>query len=54
MVAVFDVKYDNLGADNAPGESSVISNLRFNAEDTNDQDLASPLIIPISGTIFSY
>jgi len=54
MVAVFDVTYDNLGADNAPGASNTISNLRFNAEDTNDQDLASPLIIPTSGTIFSF
>lgn len=54
MVAIFDVTYDNLGADNAPGASSVISNLRFNAEDTNDQDLASPLVIPISGTIYSF
>lgn len=54
MVAVFDTIYDNLGTDNAPGASSIYSNLRFNAEDTNDQDQASPIIIPTSGTVFSY
>ena len=54
MVAVFDVNYDNLGTDNTPGASTAITNLRFNAEDTNDQDLASPLIIPTSGTIYSF
>jgi len=54
MVAIFDVTYDNLGTDNAPATSTIITNLRFNAEDTNDQDLLSPLIIPISGTIFSF
>jgi len=54
MVAVFDVTYDNLGVDDAPGASTTITNLRFNAEDTNDQDLLSPLIIPASGTIFSF
>lgn len=54
MVATFDVNYDNLGADNSPGTSTAITNLRFNAEDTNDQDLASPLVIPTSGTVYSY
>ena len=55
MVAVFDVTYDNLGADDAPGATSVVTNLRFNAEDTNDQDLASPRIIPApTATIFSF
>lgn len=54
MVAVFDVNYDNLGTDDNPGASNSITNLRFNAEDTNDQDLLSPLVIPTSGTIFSF
>lgn len=54
MVAVFDVTYDNLGADNAPGANSTVTNLRFNAEDTNDQDLLSPLVIPASGVIYSF
>jgi len=54
MVASFNVTYDNLGTDNSPGASTTITNLRFNAEDTNDQDLASPLIIPGAGTIFSF
>ncbi len=54
MVAVFDVTYDNLGSDDNPASTSVVANLRFNAEDTNDQDLLSPLIIPPAGTIFSF
>jgi hypothetical protein len=54
MVAVMDTRYDNLGSDNSPGQSATITNLRFNAEDTNDQDLLSPLTIPSSGTIFSF
>ena len=49
-----DTRYDSLGVDNAPGQEETISNLRFNAEDTNDQDLLSPLTIPSSGTIFSF
>lgn len=49
-----DTRYDNLGTDNTPGSSTTITNLRFNAEDTNDQDLLSPLTIPSSGTIFSF
>lgn len=54
MVAVMDTRYDSLGTDNTPGLSATITNLRFNAEDTNDQDLASPLVIPSSGTIYSF
>jgi len=54
MVAVFNWTYDNGGSDNTPGASTTYTNLRFNAEDTNDQDLLSPLIIPSSGTIYSY
>ena len=54
--AVFDVAWDFGGTDNNPGtEATAITNLRFNAEDTNDQDLASPLIIPSSpGIVYSY
>ena len=54
--AVFDVAWDFGGTDNSPGtEATAITNLRFNAEDTNDQDLASPLIIPSSpGLVYSY
>lgn len=54
MAATFVTTYDNGGTDNTPGASATITNLRFNAEDTNDQDLASPLIIPGAGTIYSY
>lgn len=54
MVATMVTTYDSLGTDNTPGSSATITNLRFNAEDTNDQDLLSPLIIPTSGTIFSF
>ena len=55
MVAVFDVSWDYGGTDNSPGTTSEsVTNLRFNAEDTNDQDLASPIIIPGAGTEYSY
>ena len=54
MVAVMDTRYDSLGSDNLPGQEETITNSRFNAEDTNDQDLLSPLTIPSSGTIFSF
>jgi len=54
MVATFVTTYDRAGTDNAPGSSETVTNLRFNAEDTNNQDLLSPLIIPSSGTIFSF
>ena len=55
-VAVFDVAWDFGGTDNSPGtQAAAITNLRFNAEDTNDQDLLSPLIIPASpGLVYSY
>ena len=54
MVAVFDVSYDSGGTDNSPASTSAVTNLRFNAEDTNDQDLLSPIIIPAAGTEYSY
>ena len=55
MVAVMAIQYANGGSDNSPGATTTITNLRFNAEDTNDQDDASPLIIPSSpGVIYSY
>jgi len=54
MVATMIVRYDSAGSDNNPGSSATVTKTRHNAEDTNDQDLASPLIIPPSGTIFSF
>jgi hypothetical protein len=54
MVAAFQVLLDLTGTDNTPGSEVVVANLRFNAEDTNDQDLASPVIIPGAGTEYSY
>lgn len=54
MAATFDVTYDNGGSDNSPGASAAVTNLRFNAEDTNDQDTASPIVIPGAGTEYSY
>ncbi len=56
MVAVMAIQWDFGGSDNSPGTTgTTITNLRFNAEDTNDQDTASPLIIPASeGLIYSY
>lgn len=54
MAATFDVDYDNGGTDNNPGASTTITNLRFNAEDTNDQDTNSPIVIPGAGTEYSY
>ena len=54
MVAVMDTRYDSLGVDNSPGQEETITNLSFNAEDTNDQYLLSPFTIPASGTIFSF
>ena len=47
MPAVFDVAWDFGGTDNAPGtDATAITNLRFNAEDTNDHDLLPPIILP--------
>lgn len=54
MVAIFLVKLDLTGTDNTPGSNVTVTNLRFNAEDTNDQDLASPIVIPGAGTEYSY
>lgn len=50
------IQWDFGGSDNSPGTTgTTITNLRFNAEDTNDQDAASPLIIPSGpGLIYSY
>jgi hypothetical protein len=50
MAAVFDVCLD-LGA---TPTKNVITNLRFNNADDNDQDYLNPIIIPPSGTAFSY
>lgn len=56
MAATFNTEWDYAGSDNSPGTTSeTITNLRFNAEDTNDQDLTSPLVIPSSpGVVYSY
>lgn len=54
MAATFNVTLDTGGSDNTPGTSATITNLRFNAEDTNDQDVASPITITASSTIYSY
>lgn len=54
MPAAFDVALDIGGADNAPGSTVVVTNLRFNNEDTNDQDLLSPVTIPGAGTAWSF
>ena len=55
MVAVFDVVWDYGGSANSPGTTAeVLTNCRFNKEDTNDQDTASPLTITAATTIFSY
>lgn len=55
MAAVFNVAWDFGGTANTPGsvEQDVGGNLRFNNEDTNDQDTASPITITGS-TVFSF
>ncbi len=54
MAAVLAVVWDYGGTVNTPGTTEeAVSNLRFNAEDTNDQDTASPLI-KTGGTVYSY
>jgi len=55
MVAVFDVVWDFGGTANSPGTTEqVVTNLRFNNEDTNDQDTASPVVIPGAGDVYSF
>ena len=55
MVATLEVDFDKAGAVNAPGAPDHnVANLRFNVEDTNDQDNASPITIPSAGTAFSF
>ena len=54
MVASFDTVYDNGGSVNSPASSTAFTNLRFNNEDTNDQDLLSPVTIPAAGTNYSF
>lgn len=55
MAAVFNTAWDFGGSVNSPGtvEADVGANLRFNNEDTNDQDTASPITITGS-TVFSF
>jgi len=55
MTAAFDVSWDFGGTANSPGTvEEVLTNLRFNNEDTNDQDTASPVTVPTSGTNYSF
>lgn len=55
MAAVFDVVWDYGGSANTPGTTEEsLTNLRFNVEDTNDQDTNSPVVIPGAGTEYSY
>ena len=55
MVATFNVVWDYGGTANTPGTTAeTLTNCRFNAEDTNDQDTASPLTIVASTVVFSY
>jgi len=55
MVATFDVVWDFGGTANTPGTvAQTLTNLRFNNEDTNDQDTASPITITPSTTIYSF
>jgi len=55
MVAVFDVVWDFGGTANTPGTSAqTVTNLRFNNEDTNDQDTASPITIPSGADVYSF
>ncbi len=55
MVAAFNVEWDFGGSANAPGTvEQVVTNLRFNNEDTNDQDTASPVTVPTAGTNYSF
>ena len=55
MVAVVEVDFDKAGTVNAPGTPDhAVANLRFNIEDTNDQDTNSPITIPAAGTNYSY
>jgi len=55
MVAVFDVVWDFGGTANTPGTTgTVVTNLRFNNEDTNDQDALSPINIPSGADVYSF
>ena len=56
MAAIMDIQWDFGGSDNSPGtQGASVTNLRFNAEDTNDQDTASPVIKPATpGVVFSF
>ena len=55
MVAVFDVVWDFAGTVNTPGTTEeTLTNLRFQAEDTNDQDTAAPVVIVTASTEFAF
>ena len=55
MVAAFNVEWDFGGTVNSPGTvEEALTNLRFNNEDTNDQDTASPVTVPSGADNFSF
>jgi len=55
LVATLEVDFDKAGAVNAPGTPDHnVANLRFNNEDTNDQDNASPITIPSGADVYSF
>ena len=55
MVAAFQTEWDFGGTANTPGTvETVLTNLRFNNEDTNDQDAASPITIPTGADVYSF
>ncbi len=55
MVAAFQSEWDFGGTANTPASvEQVFTNLRFNNEDTNDQDAASPVTIPSGADVFSF
>lgn len=65
MAAVFAVMLDTVGADTAPGTSTIISasegvdtlgppNLRFKTNDNHTIDAVDPIPIPAAGSKYSY
>ena len=59
MVATVSVYVDTGGSDGSPGSSTDIDalgapNLQFRTEDTSTVDNAKPIVIPTSGTNYSY
>ena len=54
MAGVFDVMIDTGGSDDNPGANTVLTNLRYNVADDNDQDSGNPVPIPAAGTEYSF